>query len=616
MSTKLRTHGKGVVVWILLGVIVVGLGGFGIRSFSGGMRTIGSVGGTDIPTGDYGRVLQSEMARYGQQTGKPMTMDMAKAIGLTQQVQNNLFTNAALTAQANRLGLSVGDAQVAKRVVEVPAFQGPGGTFDRDTYKTMLRQQGFTEAQFESRVRDDIARSMFRAVITGGASASAAELAAYAAFLTDRRPFAYAQITPADLKAQPAQPTDDQLQAYYKAHTDQFTAPASREITYAWITPELLGDAAKPDDAALKAAYQDNLSEYQQPERRMVDRLVYPSEDSAKAARAEFDAGKATFPDLAKARGLGLKDIDIGEVSEQDLGKAGAAVFAPKTPGIVGPIDTDLGPALFMVNGIEPAKTTTFDEAKPDLITAATLENGRKMIQAMRSDIADRLASGATLEDLAKDTKLQLGHIALTDTTRDGIAAYQAFRDEAGKVSASDFPEVGDLEDGGIFALRLDKDVPATAKPFDSVKADVTKAWTAQETTRLETERAKEIADAVSKGATLPSQGVLVTNIAASERSAQIGDLPAEVMTTVFATEPGKAGTVNAEGKTYVVVPGATVPADAKDPRLAQIHDKLGPQISGSLSQDLATYYSAAIQTELGATLDTNAINSVQAQLH
>ena len=40
---NLRTHGKSTIVWVLMGLMVLGLGGFGVTSFSGGSTAIGSV---------------------------------------------------------------------------------------------------------------------------------------------------------------------------------------------------------------------------------------------------------------------------------------------------------------------------------------------------------------------------------------------------------------------------------------------------------------------------------------------------------------------------------------------------------------------------------------------
>lgn len=79
--SQLRTKGKSTIVWILMGLMVLGLGGFGITSFSGGTTEIGSVGDTKITADDYARALQSEMRAFSQQTGQQITMQQAQQMG-------------------------------------------------------------------------------------------------------------------------------------------------------------------------------------------------------------------------------------------------------------------------------------------------------------------------------------------------------------------------------------------------------------------------------------------------------------------------------------------------------------------------------------------------------
>ena len=71
MSTKLRSHGKSMVVWILLAMLILGLGGFGVRNFSGKIQTVGTVGETEISINDYARALRAEMNAAQAQIGRP-----------------------------------------------------------------------------------------------------------------------------------------------------------------------------------------------------------------------------------------------------------------------------------------------------------------------------------------------------------------------------------------------------------------------------------------------------------------------------------------------------------------------------------------------------------------
>ena len=52
---NLRTKGKSTIVWVLMGMLVLGLGGFGVTNFGGGQTEVGRVGDTTITASDYAR---------------------------------------------------------------------------------------------------------------------------------------------------------------------------------------------------------------------------------------------------------------------------------------------------------------------------------------------------------------------------------------------------------------------------------------------------------------------------------------------------------------------------------------------------------------------------------
>jgi peptidyl-prolyl cis-trans isomerase D len=615
MSNKLRSHGKNMVVWVLLAMLVLGLGGFGMANFSGRISTIGSVGETDVSVNDYARALRQEMNAAAAQIGRPLTLAEAQSLGLDRQVQGQMFGQAAVTEAARVIGLSAGDAELHRQITAARAFQGLDGKFDRETYRLTLRQEGFTEAEFESKLRADIARSILQGAVAGGLRAPEATTNAYAAYITETRDIAYAELTEADLTTAMADPDETQLRAFHSEHADQFTRPETREISYVWLTPDMLMDKVQLDEDALRTAYDSRRDEFVQPEKRLVEKLVYPTLEDAQAAKARYDAGQASFADLAAERGLTLEDIDLGEPSKDELGDAGDAVFALSEPGVAGPIETDLGPALYAMNAIIPAQETSFEDARAELSSEAAADRARRMIGDMTTDLEDRLAGGATLEQMAEETDMQLGHISMAPDTDADIAGYEAFREAAQKVTAEDFPELGNLDDGGVFALRLDGVTPAALIPFEEVRDQVATAWRAAELTRLKTERAAEIAAAVESGASLGAQGVLLTSVAKLPRGGYLEGQPRAVIDTAFTTEPGKVGVVTEGERVLVVTVEAVHAADPASDDVAQVREMAQTQISQSIANDLLDFYARATEAEAGMTIDPTAINAVQAQM-
>jgi hypothetical protein len=67
-------------------------------------------------------------------------------------------------------------------------------------------------------------------------------------------------------------------------------------------------------------------------------------------------------------------------------------------------------------------------------------------------------------------------------------------------VTVDDFPEVLTLDDGGIFALRLDAVRAPALQPLDDVRDEVIARWQMQALTDRVAERAQAVADEIAAG--------------------------------------------------------------------------------------------------------------------
>lgn len=617
MSTPLRKKRANTVIWVLMALLILGLGGFGATNFGGSLRSIGAVGDREIPLNDYARALNGEIARVSRQIGQPVSLEMAQTLGIDRAVQAQLLAGAALDHEAARLGLSVGDGEVRQRILAVPAFQGLDGKFDRDTYALALRQQGMSEGEFEAQLRAEAARALLQGAVQAGAAAPETLVDRMAAFVTETRSFTVAELTASDLPEPVPAPSEEALMAHYAAHPADFTRPETRRISYVWLSPDDLLDEVPIDEAALKAAYEARIDEFVTPERRLVERLTYPSREEAETAKARFDAGGVSFADLAAERGLTLADVDLGEVSRADLGPAADAVFALTAPGVAGPVETDLGPALFAMNGILEAQEITLDQARDELSGEVAMDRARRMIAERSDGIEDQLAGGATLEEVAAAETMTLGSIDYSAGTEDGIAAYPAFREAAEKVTAEDFPTLVALDDGGVFALRLDGIDPAAVRPFAEVKDAVATAWTAAEIhTRLAALGA-EITAQIDNGATLASTGLITTRYDTMARDGFIDATPAAVIEAAFGIEaPGQGTVVEAEGRVHVVVLDAVHAARPDSEDFTRAKSAFENQLAQSIAQDLFEAYTRGIEAEAGITLNPVALDAVHVQMN
>ena len=615
-TPRKKRSGTSLAVWILMILLIGGLGGFGVTNFGGGVQTIGKVGDRDIDADTYARALRQQINTLSQQFGQPMTLAQIQAFGIDQQVLQSVLDQAALDNEADRIGLSVGDAVLATELTTIASFQGLGGSFDREAYRQTLRQNSLTESRFEANLRADIARSLLQGAVIGGFAAPVSATDTLWSYVGEQRSFTLLALTEAELDTPVPAPTDADLQAYYTANIANFTRGEAKRLTYAALLPDTLAASQTISDEALQQAYDARIADFVVPEKRLVERLVFSNSEAAAAAKARLDAGE-TFETLVDERGLTLADIDLGDVAASDLGAAGDAVFALTEPAVVGPFDSDLGPALFRMNAILAAQNTTLEQARPALLADLQLEAARTSIRNRVEAIDDLLAGGATLEDLARDEGMTL---ATTDyvpgaADNDPVAGYRAFAAAADVVAVGDFPEAILLDDGGLVALRLDETVPPAPIPFDKLRDQVAAAWSAQTLTAALSARAVEIKAAVEAGATLESQGA-VNASTGIDRQGTVEGAPAEVIAAAFEMAPGDLRVIEVPGYTALLRLDTVTPAPAEGEDATAMQEAIRVQTEQGLAQDAFTLYTNALTSEAGITLDQAAIAAVNTQIN
>lgn len=612
--TSIKKKTSNVFVWIIMLLLIAGLGGFGVSNFGGSNTAIATVGETEVDMNDYYRALQQDLRGFQAQTGQPLSLTQAKEIGVDQNVRARLITGAALDNETTRIGLSIGDARVRREVLANTAFQGLNGQFDRAGYTRALEQAGMNEAEFEDSIRVETARGILQGAIVTGVNAPAAMTEAFLSFSQEQRNFSWIKLDQNNLSSLVPEPTDEQLETYYDANAADFTEPEKKRLTYIWVTPEMIVDDIEVPEADLREEYGKRSDEYSKPERRLVERLIYPNTEDATAAKARLDAGDVDFETLVTERGLTLLDIDLGDVTVETLNGVGAAIFAMDTPAVIGPLDTALGPALFRMNGVLAATEVGFDEVRQQLQNELALDRARRQINADITDVDDLLAGGASLQDVAAETNMQLAQIDWAVGDADGIASYSSFRDAVSDVQDGDYAEVLELDDGGIFALELNAVIAPALNPIDTVMSDVISGWENQKIEDSLTAMANDLLGQINEGRQMSSLGYKVSTETQALRDTTIEGTPYSMVETLFGLSKGTAQIIDDNGAVFVVQLDDILPPDAQNPDLPQIRTGLENAISQALSDDIFAAFNGAIQSEAGVYVNSAAVNAVHSQ--
>ncbi len=602
-------------VWFVVILILLGLAGFGSGGLSGNIRSIGTVGEKDVSVNAYQNALNQQIRALSAQFGTQISFQQAQAFGIDQAALGQLILTRTLDNEAAQLGISAGDETVLDRLRQIPQFQGAGGTFNRESYAFALRQSGQSEAEFEDGLREDVARTLLQGAVVGGIPEAEAYADVLVQYLGEQRSVTWATLGADALTAPVPGATEADQQAYYDANPDKFTLPETRDITYVWLTPTMIQDQMTVSDDQIARIYQDRIAEFVQPERRLVERLVYISQADAADAKARLDSENITVEDLVIERGLSLADIDLGDVDQESLGDAGEAVFAANPGAVVGPFNSGLGPALFRMNAVLTAQETSLEEATPGLREELAADAAREVINNSTDQIIDLLAGGATMEDLAERTDMELGTINWTADIADGIAAYDAFRQAAAEVQEGAFAEVIDLADGGIFALRLDGVTPPTVQPIDDVRDAVKTAWQAQARQDAIIAQAEEVAASIQPLTGFDTLGLTPTVDADLTRRSFVEGTPTDFIDQMFEMTVGETRVIPADTEGAIILRLDDIaPADLTAETNAAQREQLAANAAAGIAQEVFDAYATSVQERTELNINQATVNAVNAQ--
>lgn len=611
------------IMGIVMGVIILSFAIWGIRTdFSGyGANSLAQVGGEEVSVGAFRDAYQTELQRIQRQAKRAITNEEAKRFGLDRQVLSRLISDAALNQQADALGLTVSDQEVAEAIASDPSFKGAGGQFDRARFEELLRNNGLTEKTFVREQRGLILRHELTDPLSAGLQLPKAMLEAIHRFQAEARSVDFL-VLPAASAGAVAAPPEEELRKYFEDRKLGYSAPEYRSLVTLTATPESVAKPANVSDADAQKRYDEVKGDkFGTPEKRTVDQVLFTDEAAAGAARAKLDAG-ANFEDIVKDQGLTPKDVSLGTVTRSQLIDKDVAevAFALPESAVSAPLKTRFGYVLVRVSKIEPSTAKPFSEVADEIKRDIAIARARAEIAGLHDAIEDQRASGKSLTEAAKSAGLEARSIAAIDAAGKDPAGAPVADLTNGKalLKAAFASDVGvdnetlTLPQGGYQWFEVAKIEKARPKTFEEARADVEKAWRDDETARLLAAKSADISKRLDAGETLAAiaaaeGGLEVKRAAGVKRSGGGADLPPNAVAQIFNVGVGGVGSARLDdgGRVVFKVADAVAPpVDFADPSLVSI----AGEVKKSYGDDLLSQYLASLQTQLGVKVNAQAL--------
>lgn len=543
MLDAIGRHSKGfigkIIMTIAMSLLILSFGIWGVGDILRGRvdTSVAHVGGVAISVDEYQTALQRQVEAMRESLGPDFDMTKARDLGIDRRVLDSIIRTTALDLGARDLGLTFPDDTLAKQIRDMPAFRGPFGGFDRDRFRAVLRQSGYSEERFLAALRGDGVRGQLLETVTGGISPPALMLNPLYSYLAEQRIARYL-ILPPDAAGQVPTPSTEELRVYYEDNKENYRAPEYRAFTYIVMTPEAIAPSIQVSEEDLRKQYEAHREQYGEPEKRTVLQLVFDTEEEARAARAEIDGGKS-FAEIAKAQGHTVEDIRLDNKTRADLAipmgdKAADAAFNLADGAVSVPIEGRFGWLLLKVENVAPGYSLSFADARDQIHNDLAKDEAGGRVIDLANAVEDARASGASLEEAAKAAGVETITVSAIDAEGKDpegkpIPSLADKPDILREVFSQDVNMDADMKpigDGGYFVVRVNRITPADIRPLESIKKKVTDDY-------IRAERAHRLEALASRLA------------ARVRRGASLAALAAEIGRAPLTSDPIQRGTAN-----------------------------------------------------------------------
>jgi peptidyl-prolyl cis-trans isomerase D len=398
MFEFIRTHKK--IMQILLIILIfpsfVLFGIDGYKSFQDGGETVATVDGLNISKDEWEQAYKSEIDRM--RVSMPgVDSSMFDTPALKYGVLERLVQSKVLEVSAKKLNLSVSDKRVVQTISEMEALaslKNPDGTLDIEKYKQLLAAQGMSPDTFEARMRGDLAvRQVVNGVTQSTVTFPSQVDVAMKAFKQQRE--IQVAIFSASDYLDKAQPTDEEIKAYFSKHSEEYKSIETADIEFVTLDLASIEKTITVTETELKAYFDQNQAALSNKEERRASHILFNAGKDVSAADRAKAKSKADEI-LTQLRQRPDQFAELAKKHSQDQGSApnggdldffakGAmvkpfedAAFALKKGDISDVVETDFGYHIIRLTDIKSAVGANFQQVRPQLESDLKKELARK----------------------------------------------------------------------------------------------------------------------------------------------------------------------------------------------------------------------------------------------
>jgi peptidyl-prolyl cis-trans isomerase D len=625
--------GIGLFAIVATGFGTDGMGGMGSSAGTVANQgdTLATIGDQKVTTSEVSDQVNRQLDRLRQQNPELDVISFFQGGGY-EEIVDQLITSKAMLAFGREQGLGASKRMVDTEIASVPAFQNLAGQFDQEAFQRALRSERVTEEQLREDFASTLIQRQITAPVTGSPFVPEGLARQYASLLLEQRSGSVGLVS-SEAVANGLEPSDAEINAFYRSNQNRYAVPERRVIRYAPIAAAQA--AASPTDAELQAAYAQAGAKYAAQESRTLNQVILPDQAAARGFAAKLAAG-TSFAQAASQAGFSPTDTSLGQQDKAAFARltnaaVANAAFSAAQGATTAPVQSPLGWHVVRVEAINSRPAVPFANVRAELTAQVGERKRQEAIAALVAKVEDALGGGSSMEEVAQANGLRIQETPpLTATGQN--PADPSFRapaelapllKSAFEMSPEEEPVVETLAPGQFAIVALGRIVPAAPPALAQIRPQVRADLIRERASARARTLAQSLADRINRGTT-PAQAFANAGVplqpvqSISARRIEIarpGQPVPPPLVMLFSLPKGRAKILAAPNGAgwFVVHTQSTTPGNAtSQPQLIQA---TRTQFERILGEEYGAQFSRALQSRLNIERDEAKIQSLKRQL-
>ncbi|MBK6657593.1 MAG: SurA N-terminal domain-containing protein [Proteobacteria bacterium] len=524
MLQTIRDRTQGVIVAVIVGLISLTFILWGVESYINAAKRVivAKVDGNEIPIEEFQNALQRFRRQAESMLGDAFNAADWDKPEVKTKALDELINDRVLSRLVDDARVRVTNQQLARQLLEIPAFQDEKGGFSRALYEQRVTAMGFSQLGFEQQLRSDMAKSQLRNGVAASEFVTREEALRIAALRKQKRDIGYAVIPAAEVEKQ-VTVTDAEVNAYFEAHKEQYRTLEKASVEYLEISAAALASKVEINDEKLHQYYDANQAAYTLAEERSANHILVQL--AANANAADEGAAESKVKDILK-RAQGGEDFeklakelsdDVG--SKAEGGSTGffargamapefeEAAFKLKVGEISAPVRTKFGWHIIKLKDIKAGGLQPYDKVKAEVEMAYRNSEAQKAFFEQAEQFSNLVYEHSDSLGVAAET---LGIATQKTEVMSKEEFAKKFSDKAANaIFTAEVLNEGmnsepiELPDSRVIAVRVLDHVPSAIPELAVVKTEVEDAVRNQHRRELTEALGKELIEKLRKGETV-----------------------------------------------------------------------------------------------------------------